>query len=233
MSSHVLVAESSATLQALVRVTLEGDGLQVDCVSDGRSAVSAILSRRPSLFICDAGLPGLDGYQVVEEVRRQDTTSPLPILLLASDHAAPDVDRLDHLGIQDMLTKPFEQHDLLERVRGLLGTRQPEERPEPPRAPRVPPPSAPSTPITNDISGAHLTHSQRSPMPERGPLEAPSAVEIEAWLKGPGREVLDAAIREVVWKVVPELAEAQIRDEIRRLTEPEQPERGEEEDEDA
>jgi DNA-binding response OmpR family regulator len=172
----------------------------------------------PDLLICDASLAGIDGYGVVEAVREQEATGRLPVLLLASDHHRPDVDRLDHLGIQDLLTKPFEQHDLLERVRGLLGGKPEPTRTNPPETPATAPPAtaSPGPGAEPAWERPASLHGGESP-----PLDDNVRRVLEGWLRGEGRSLVDAALREVIWKVVPELAEAQIRDEIRRLTEPE------------
>ena len=225
MTPRVLVAEGSATLQTLIRMTLEGDGLVVHCVGEGRAALSNWHESPPQLLIADAALPDLDGYALVEHLRSDETSQDIPVLLLTSDLATPDLERLDHLGIQDVLTKPFEQHDLLERVRAMLGRRadpghreraaQPDPGPVEQNRSFTPPTAHPAR-----MAAPPPQLSERSPgsvtptVPEHLVREA-----VNHWLATEGQAVILASVEKVVWKVVPELAEQVIRDEIRRLTE--------------
>ena len=229
MTPRVLVAEGSATLQTLIRMTLEGDGLVVHCVGDGRAALSSWRESPPQLLIADAALPDLNGYALVEHLRADPTAQGVPVLLLTSDHATPDLERLDHLGIQDVLTKPFEQHDLLERVRAMLGRRSDpiqEERPTLSSPAPVTQPRSFTPPTANPARVAPTpTHSAERSSPPATPTLPEHLVReaVNHWLATEGQAVILASVEKVVWKVVPELAEQVIRDEIRRLTEEDDP----------
>ena len=161
-SGHrVLVAQSSHTLQLLIRMTLSAEHLEVTCVSDGRDALADARRSPPRLIIADADLPGIDGYTLAEELGSDPQSSEVPVLLLVADWDGPDADRVAHAGIADVLPKPFEQHDLLERVRALLGVEQPQEtRESPPPAPRINEPllrhAAPTPKELRDVVASEL-----------------------------------------------------------------------------
>lgn len=241
MRRRVLVAQPSPTLQMLIRMTLAAEDLAVECVGDGRSALdSASLSPVPALVIADSALPGLDGYALAEALHRGDATASVPVLLLVPDWERPDVERMLHAGIQDALSKPFEQHALLERVRGLLGpvdgaaAAESEAAPAPATGPPAsavvdaeqlealagPALDAAVAEVVERIAVELRTQAQQT-------LDASVAATVERVLRARARELLEPALRPlimeviepVVWGVVPELAEDIIAREIRRLTE--------------
>ena len=116
--ARVLVVEDDRAIARGLQANLEYDGHTVTHVLRGDEAMAAVASVKPDLLILDVMLPGLSGFEICRQVRRQDTQ--LPIMLLTA--RAEDVDKvmgLD-LGADDYLTKPFSLSELLARVRALL-----------------------------------------------------------------------------------------------------------------
>ena len=239
-------------------MTLSAEHLKVKCVSDGRDALAEAQARPPRLLIADAELPGMDGYALAEALGAGARGTSIPVLLLVADWDGPDAERVAHCGIADVLPKPFEQHDLLERVRALLGTdeKSAPEAESPP--PEDLPPATPNTPLlppSGELQDLVARELQALVLPrveamiERAVKEALLALmsdpakelgdRVEAALQAAAQEetrrTLDTRAAEllgptlrpllepIVWKVVPELAEDMLREEIRRLTEEEEP----------
>ena len=123
MSRRILVAEPSPTLTTLIRLTLARDDTVLDFVSDGRDALEKARQWRPDLIIAAASLPGLDGYALTEAIRRDRALEDLPVLLTVNDREAANIERTNLVGVSDVLTKPFERHALVERVRALVAHR--------------------------------------------------------------------------------------------------------------
>lgn len=90
---------------------------QVDRVASGAAAQSALTAGHYDLVILDLGLPGVDGYQVLESMRKAG--SLVSVLILSARDALKDRVRGLDLGADDYLTKPFELDELLARVRAL------------------------------------------------------------------------------------------------------------------
>jgi DNA-binding response OmpR family regulator len=113
----VLVVEDEPRIADLARDYLQHAGFAVHQVGDGHAALQSIGRDRPNLVILDLGLPGLDGLDVVREVRR---TSSLPIVILTERD--DEVDKLLglELGADDYVTKPFSPRELVARVRAVL-----------------------------------------------------------------------------------------------------------------
>ncbi len=118
MLGHILIVEDEEAIAAFVQTTLERDGFKVTWVGDGVRALTLVGSVEPDLVILDLALPGLDGLQVCQAIRRRDHY--LPIIMLTA--RAEDVDKIVGLeaGADDYVTKPFNARELLARVRAVL-----------------------------------------------------------------------------------------------------------------
>ena len=116
--TRVLVVEDDEVIAEFVQLELEHRGLSVCCVYDGPSGLEAAEEFDPSVIILDIMLPKLDGVGVLRELRRRGNSVPV-IMLTARDTPADKVHSLD-LGADDYLTKPFNNEELLARLRALL-----------------------------------------------------------------------------------------------------------------
>lgn len=117
MPERILVVEDEATLRETLVYNLKNQGYQVDSVGDGNSALVKVREQEPDLILLDIMLPGLDGFEVCRELRKDKST---PILMLtARDN---EIDRVVGLevGADDYLTKPFSMRELIARVKALL-----------------------------------------------------------------------------------------------------------------
>ena len=118
--SSILVAEDDDHLAALILRALIGAGHRVERVADGRTALESIRSGRFDLVLLDVGLPGMDGLQVLVEVRQ--TLPVLPVLLVTADNAPTHIVRGLVAGADDYITKPFRFDELLARIDARLRT---------------------------------------------------------------------------------------------------------------
>jgi two-component system response regulator MprA len=114
----ILVVEDSEELLEVLRLSLVPAGYRVATATDGTVGLHTALDLEPDLVILDIGLPGMDGIAVASELRRRGFLAP--ILMLTGRVTIPDrVLGLDS-GADDYLVKPFDQDELLARVRALL-----------------------------------------------------------------------------------------------------------------
>nr|WP_297173264.1 response regulator transcription factor [uncultured Agathobaculum sp.] len=121
--STILIADDEARIRRLVSDFLKRDGHTILEVADGRAAMQLIENRRPSLdlAILDVMMPGMDGFDVLRELRSQEGGgSHLPVMMLTA--RAEDADQVRGLedGADDYVTKPFSPIVLAARVRTLL-----------------------------------------------------------------------------------------------------------------
>ena len=113
----ILVVDDEPGIVTVVRDYLEHGGFSVATASDGPGAVRLAATQAPDLVVLDLGLPGLDGLDVIRELRR---TSTVPIIVLTA--RGDESDRIVglELGADDYLPKPFSPRELVARVRAVL-----------------------------------------------------------------------------------------------------------------
>lgn len=115
---HLLVVEDEKRMANLLRKGLEEEGYAVTIASEGRSAVEMSLAGQFDVILLDVMLPGIDGFEVAQRLRREGMR--VPILMLTARDATPDIVQGLNLGADDYLTKPFSFEVLLARIRALL-----------------------------------------------------------------------------------------------------------------
>ncbi len=113
----ILLVDDDPNISHLVRLYLEKEGFCVMEAARGDTALEAFQKKTPSLVLLDVMLPGLDGLQVLREIRK---TSTIPVIMLtAKDETFDKVLGLE-LGADDYITKPFETKELVARVKAVL-----------------------------------------------------------------------------------------------------------------
>jgi DNA-binding response OmpR family regulator len=120
---RVLVVDDDLSILELVRTRLTLAGYMVLAARNGAEALTRLNERRYDAMVLDLNMPEVDGFQVLERVRRLGFAPP-PTLVLTARHDASDVHHAIRLGARDYLTKPFQDRQLLMRVARLF-RRQP------------------------------------------------------------------------------------------------------------
>jgi DNA-binding response OmpR family regulator len=116
---RVLLVEDEERVASFVAKGLEGAGYLTDVAPDGKSALASIRSDDPAdLVLLDVGLPDMDGFEVLAELRKFDQETPV-IMLTARGDVPSRVRGLD-LGADDYLPKPFDFDELIARIRAQL-----------------------------------------------------------------------------------------------------------------
>lgn len=118
-------------VRELIRTRLEIAGYAVCWARTGTEGLQACLSRPPQVMVLDVNLPGLSGFDLLQQLRNRRRTPP-PTLMLTARHAAEDVKRAVALGAKDYLSKPFEDVQLLRRVARLARAPRPAPAPAEP-----------------------------------------------------------------------------------------------------
>jgi signal transduction histidine kinase/DNA-binding response OmpR family regulator len=117
---RVLVADDNGDLRDYVRRLLEAAGYAVDVVGDGAAALDAVRSRRPDLLLSDVMMPGMDGFQLLQAIRKDPLLADLPVVMLSARAGEEaQVEGLES-GADDYLAKPFSARELLARVSANL-----------------------------------------------------------------------------------------------------------------
>jgi len=113
----ILVADDEEHIRHLVRLYFQNEGFSVVEAGSGREALFLCEEHKPDLVILDVMLPGIDGWEVLKELRR---VKNVPVIMLtAKDDEIDKVLGLE-LGADDYVTKPFSPRELVSRVRAVL-----------------------------------------------------------------------------------------------------------------
>ena len=122
--SHILVVDDEPDLLELVHYTLTRAGYQVYCVKSGEEALTQVEARPPDLIVLDLMLPGMDGLEICQRLKRVSQTAAIPIVMLTARSEEVDVVTGLELGADDYLTKPFSPRVLSAHVKAVLRRQQ-------------------------------------------------------------------------------------------------------------
>ncbi len=118
--TRVLVVDDEAPIRLLCRVNLEAEGMEVLEAADGIAGVEAARAARPDVILLDVMMPGMDGWQVAEQLVEDEATSQIPLVFLTARAELRDRARGLELGGVDYITKPFNPVELASVVEQLL-----------------------------------------------------------------------------------------------------------------
>lgn len=119
----VLVVDDDIDLRGLLSVALRRAGLEVVEASSGEAALRLLEATPISVVVCDLGMPGMSGLDVVRELRRRSETATLPFLLMTGSGDGDSVIEALAAGADDFLAKPVRLEELVARVRAHLRNR--------------------------------------------------------------------------------------------------------------
>jgi DNA-binding response OmpR family regulator len=117
----ILIADDDPDILALVSFRLERAGYEVVQARNGEEAVQVALATRPDLAVIDVMMPRIDGYEATRQLRQQEETSRMPIILLTARVQEEDIARGFDAGADDYVRKPFSPQELGSRVQAALG----------------------------------------------------------------------------------------------------------------
>src|SRR5262245_27024009 len=120
MPKTLLLADDSVTIQRVVELTFAHEDVRVVSVNDGEKAVQWIGNERPDIVVADVGVPSVDGYAIVQHVKKSAALRHIPVLLLAGAFEPVDEGKARSSGSDGVLVKPFEPKQLVARVKELL-----------------------------------------------------------------------------------------------------------------
>ena len=123
MAQSILVAEDERNLVEALSFLMQRAGYEVHVARDGPATVEMTRRLSPDLVLLDIMLPGFDGFEVVEAIRRDPGRKRPRIVMLTAKGHEKDRRKARELGVDDYVTKPFSNRDVVERVRALLSSR--------------------------------------------------------------------------------------------------------------
>jgi len=116
----ILIVEDEEHLLELESLLLTTNGYEVKGVLDGPSALEVVASMKPDLILLDIMLPVMDGYEVCRQIKANDATRHIPVIMLSAKKSKEDIVKGEQAGADWYITKPFKSVMVLETVQRLL-----------------------------------------------------------------------------------------------------------------
>lgn len=120
MSAHILIADDDPVIRLLLEMTLEEHGFTVSSVVNGDQLVRVAQERIPDLILVDVMMPVLDGYEAIRQLRNDTRTAHIPMLILTARSTPTDIVTGFETGADDHISKPFDERELVARVKSHL-----------------------------------------------------------------------------------------------------------------
>lgn len=124
MGVKILAVDDEATHLHLIATILRAEGFEVLTAEDGQRALDVAKRYHPDLILLDVAMPLLDGWDVLQRLRDDSSTSSTPVFIVTARAQKSDIEHGRRLGVEDYITKPFDPIDLVNRIRRLLGGAQ-------------------------------------------------------------------------------------------------------------
>lgn len=121
MSARILAIDDSPTMRGLISRTLTMRGYDVHLAEDGEDGLARLAEVAPDLVITDINMPRIDGFGVIEGVRRDPVHASTPVLVLTTE-SGPDLKaRARRSGATGWIVKPFDDEGLISVIQRVLG----------------------------------------------------------------------------------------------------------------
>lgn len=115
---NILVVDDDKNTRRLMKVVIEEAGYTVYAAADGEEALTFLGEQHIDLILLDVMMPGMDGYEFTKTLRASD--NELPIIMVSAKQLPEDIKKGFRVGIDDYMTKPVDEEELLLRIKALL-----------------------------------------------------------------------------------------------------------------
>jgi len=129
--ANILLVEDEPAIQELIAVNLEHAGHHVIRAADAEGALGIVRNALPDLMLVDWMLPGMSGVALARQMRQEERTKGIPIILLTARGTESDKVAGLEAGADDYVTKPFSPRELLARIKAVLRRRAPQMTDDP------------------------------------------------------------------------------------------------------
>ncbi len=123
MTKRVLLAEDEPNIVESLSFLLERAGFEVSVETDGQQALDAALADAPDVVVLDVMLPGMDGYEVLRQLRSNQRAARTPVIMLTAKGQREDRETAIESGADLFITKPFANSEIIAAVKRLANGR--------------------------------------------------------------------------------------------------------------
>lgn len=119
----ILVVDDVVDYIEMIQDRLERIGYEVDTASNGREGLEKAIASKPDLILLDVNMPMMDGHEMLEHLRMNQTLKTTPVVMVTMLSEAHDIATASIHGISDYIVKPFNLVELVDKVSFALGNR--------------------------------------------------------------------------------------------------------------
>ncbi|MEJ2659742.1 MAG: response regulator [Desulfobacteraceae bacterium] len=123
MKTKILTVDDSRTIRSIIKKMLSGYQCDVIEAADGIEGLAKVQEEHPSLVILDIDMPGMNGLELLMNLRNDDRFMRTPVFMLTSKSKPENIRIAKELGIATFIAKPFKQELFLDRVQKVLSLR--------------------------------------------------------------------------------------------------------------
>jgi DNA-binding response OmpR family regulator len=120
MAYKLLLADDSITIQKVVELVLAEEDFQIKSVSNGEDALNLLETFRPDIVLADIEMPKVNGYNLCDKIKKNPSTSHMPVILLAGAFEPIDEELARQVMADDTIVKPFESQELISKINAAL-----------------------------------------------------------------------------------------------------------------
>lgn len=118
----ILIIEDEQILSTLLRKKLTAEGYEADVAEDGEEGMKKVREMLPDLVLLDIIMPKKGGFEVMEEMSKDEQLSSIPIIVVSNSGQPVEIDRAQKLGAKDWLVKTeFDPQEVIEKVISQIG----------------------------------------------------------------------------------------------------------------
>ncbi len=121
MKEKILIVDDEKDIVKLLDYNLKKEGYRTLLAYDGEDALDMATRERPDIILLDLMLPGIDGLEVCRQLKKEDKTARIPIIMLTAKSREADKIVGLELGADDYVTKPFSPREIIARIKAVLG----------------------------------------------------------------------------------------------------------------
>ncbi len=121
LSKKILIVDDEEDFLALLKDALELRGFEVATAASAIEAGILLASKLPALILMDIKMPGINGFQACQAIKRNPVTKDIPIIIVSGISGDAEIRKAKKLGVSDYFVKPVDIERLIKRIREVLG----------------------------------------------------------------------------------------------------------------
>ncbi len=122
--AKILVIDDEPNIVQTLQDRLEMNDYKVITAMDGKAGLEKATSEQPDIILLDVIMPIMDGLEMLERLRKNESTRKIPVIMLTARSQSQDITRANSYGIEDYVVKPFDLSELLEKIEAILESKK-------------------------------------------------------------------------------------------------------------